>query len=144
MVNLMSINFGNSDQSSPLANLSSNPKALIWGAAGVIAVGLVYLGFSGNSGTESRVLNLSQGQAVVVENPNGGLSHITSGPGIMSASVSEEDREQSICTAQPGTRAVIEEVQTIELLSYVKVTLRDGECEGKTGWTTKTNIRAGA
>ena len=60
---------------------------------------------------------------------------------MMSASVSEEDREQSICTAASGTHGKIEEVQVIDMLSYVKVTITDGDCEGKSGWTTKTNIK---
>ena len=144
MVNQMSFNFGSSDQSSSLGGIPANPKALYGGVAAALVLGLVYLGFSGGSTSESRIVNLGQGQAVVVENPNGGLSHITAGPGIMSASVSEEDRDQSICTAKPGTSATVDEVQTIELLTYVKVTLTDGECEGKSGWTTKTNIRAGS
>ena len=69
---------------------------------------------------------------------------MTSGPGILSASVAEEDREQTICTAQPGTHGTIEEQQVIDLLSYVKIKITDGECEGKTGWTSKTNIKPGA
>jgi len=139
----MSINFGNSDQSSAsgLSNLKSNPMALYGGIAAVVIGGLGFFFMGGNSQSEVRNVSLSQGQAVVIENPNGGLSHITAGPGMMSASVSEEDREQSICTAQPGTHGKVEEVQVIDLLSYVKVTTTDGDCEGKSGWTTKTNIK---
>ena len=141
----MSINFGNSDQSSTgLSNITSNTTALYGVIGGVVALVLAYLFFSSNSTTEVRNLAVSPGQSVVVENPNGGLSHITAGPGMMSASVSEEDREQSICTAHPGTGAVVEEIQTVESLSYVKIRLTDGDCEGKSGWTTKTNIRSGS
>ncbi len=139
----MSINFGNSDQSSTsgLSSIKSNPMALYGGIAAVVLGGLGYFLIGGNSQSEVRNVSFSQGQEVVIENPNGGLSHITAGPGMMSASVSEEDREQSICTAQPGTHGQIEELQVIDLLSYVKVRMTDGECEGKSGWTTKTNIK---
>ena len=139
----MSINFGNSDHSSAsaLSNIKSNPMALYGGIAAVVIGGLGFFFMGGNSQSEVRNLSLNQGQEVVIENPNGGLSHITAGPGMMSASVSEEDREQSICTAKPGTRGKVEEIQVIDLLSYVKVTMTDGDCEGKSGWTTKTNIK---
>lgn len=139
----MSINFGNSDQSSTSgsSNTKPNSMALYGGIAAVVIGGLGYYLIGGNSQTEARNISFSQGQEVIIENPNGGLSHITAGPGMMSASVSEEDREQSICTAQPGTHGKIEEVQVIDLLSYVKVTMTDGDCEGKSGWTTKTNIK---
>jgi hypothetical protein len=142
----MSINFGNNDQSSSagLASLTSNPTVLYGAIAGVAVLGLSYLFFSSNSDAEIRNVTLSSGQSVVLENPNGGLSHITAGPGMMSASVSEEDRDQSICTATPGTHGVVEELQIVESLAYVKVRLTDGGCEGKSGWTTKMNVRAGA
>lgn len=144
----MSINFGNNDQSGgnqslPLmSGLKENPKA-VYGVAGLLAAGiLAYLFAGANSQPETRNLAISQGQSITIENPNGGLSHITAGPGMMSASVSEEDKEQSICTAQPGTQAVIEDQQVIDLLQYVKIRITNGDCEGKTGWTTKTNIRS--
>lgn len=139
----MSFNLGNSDHSSAsdLSNNKINPMALYGGIAAVVLGGLGYFFIGGNSESDVRNVAFSQGQAIVIENPNGGLSHITGGPGMMSASVSEDDREQSICTAQPGTHGKIEEVQVIDLLSYIKVTITDGPCEGKSGWTTKTNIR---
>ena len=105
---------------------------------------LMFLFFSADSGTGVRNQAFSSGQAITVENPNGGLSHMTAGPGMMSASVSEEDREQSICTVQPGTHGVIEEQQVIDLLSYVRVKLTDGDCEGKSGWITITNVKGSA
>lgn len=60
---------------------------------------------------------------------------------MMSASVSEEDREQSICTAQPGTHGTVEEIQIVDTLPYVKVAITDGDCAGKSGWTTRTNVK---
>lgn len=145
-VTLMSINFGNNDSGANNSvtigtGLKDNSKVLM-GAAVIVGLGaLAYLFMSANSSSEVKNLMISQGQEVTIDNPNGGLSHITSGPGMMSASVSEEDKEQSICTAQPGTRGVVEDQQVIDMLQYVKVRINDGDCEGKSGWTTKTNIR---
>ena len=127
-----------------LATLKANPKLLV-GLVGGIAIGGLALNLMG--GSDSRpIVNaaMASGQSVTIENPNGGLSHITAAPGMMSASVSEEDVDQSICTARPGTHGVVEEVQVIDLLQYVKVKITDGDCAGKTGWTTRTNLKAGS
>ena len=143
----MSINFenpGNFSGSSDTAKVNAlkNPK-VIGAIAGAVVIGTLAMALTGGDDVKSSArLMLSSGQTVTLENPNGGLSHITAGPGMMSASVSEEDQEQSICTASPGTRGVVEEQQVIDMLSYVKVKINDGDCQGKTGWTTVTNVKA--
>lgn len=110
---------------------------------GILLAGVLAAGLSGcgSSSDDKPAQMLQAGQSVTLENPNGGLSHLTSGPGMMSASVSEEDREQSICTAQPGTHGTVEEIQIVDTLPYVKVAITDGDCAGKSGWTTRTNIK---
>ncbi len=134
----------------PSAAISAdkNPSRPFWRSsrlAGLVALSSAALVLSGcGDDKTSGPIALSNGQSITLENPNGGLSHLTSGPGILSASVAEEDREQTICTAQAGTHGTIEEQQVIDLLSYVKIKITDGECEGKTGWTSKTNIKPGA
>jgi hypothetical protein len=143
----MSINFenpgnfsGNADASK--ANALKNPK-VIGAIAGAVVIGALAMALTGGDEAKSSArLMLSSGQAVTLENPNGGLSHITAGPGMMSASVSEEDKDQSICTASAGTRGVVEEQQVIDMLSYVKVKINDGDCQGKSGWTSVTNVKA--
>lgn len=143
----MSINFenpgnfsGNADASK--VNALKNPK-VIGALAGAVVIGTLAMALTGGDDVKSSArLILSSGQTISLENPNGGLSHITAGPGMMSASVSEEDKDQSICTASPGTRGVVEEQQVIDMLSYVKVKINDGDCQGKSGWTSVTNVKA--
>ena len=139
----MSTNFGNNQGTTLTGGFPKDLSKLSMLAAAIIVPAiLIYLFFNSDSATEANNQMLSIGQNVTLENPNGGLSHMTAGPGMMSASVSEEDREQSICTVQPGTHGTIEEQQVIDLLSYVKVKLTDGDCEGKSGWITRTNIKS--
>jgi len=144
----MSINAENQDQFAgnaardKFSALKSNPK-LIGGLVGAVVVGglLLSLATGGSTGSVPKVM-LSSGQAVTLENPNGGLSHVTAGPGMMSTSVSEEDKEQSICTAKSGTHGTVEDQQVIDMLTYVKVKISDGDCQGKTGWTSLMNVKA--
>jgi len=85
---------------------------------------------------------ITKGQSVVLENPNGGLSHVTAAPGMMGAQTAEEDVEQDICVAVPGTPATVEDEQVTGMLPYVKVAITGGPCQGKSGWTTKVNVKA--
>lgn len=146
----MSINVENRDEfagnaaQDKFSAIKSNPK-LIGGLVGAVVVGglLLSLAGGGSTGTVTKAI-LSAGQAVTLENPNGGLSQVTAGPGMMSSSVSEEDTEQSICTAKSGTHGTVEEQQVIDMLSYVKVKISDGDCQGKTGWTSAMNVKTGS
>lgn len=146
----MSIQFTSKEHSAnantaSFAGLTQGNNRIPLIAAGFLVVSVMsYLALKGNSQTEAPNLSLAIGQSITLENPNGGLSHMTAGPGMMSASVSEEDQEQSICTAQAGTHGIIEEQQVIDMLSYVKIKLTDGECQGKSGWTTKMNVKGSA
>lgn len=83
------------------------------------------------------------GQTVTLENPNGGMSHLTVVPGLVSASDAEEDKEQSVCLVKAGTKGQVEEEQIVSMLPFVKLKILDGECQGKSGWTSKINIKAG-
>ena len=143
----MSINIENQDEfagnaaQDKFSAIKSNPK-LIGGLVAVVVGGLLLsLAGGGSTGTVAKPI-LSAGQAVTLENPNGGLSHVTAGPGMMSSSVSEEDKDQSICTAKSGTRGTVEDQQVIDMLSYVKVKISDGDCQGKSGWTSAMNVKA--
>ena len=144
----MSINIENQDEfagnaaQDKFSAIKSNPK-LVGGLVGAVVVGglLLSLAGGGSTGTVAKPI-LSAGQAVTLENPNGGLSHVTAGPGMMSSSVSEEDKDQSICTAKSGTHGTVEDQQVIDMLSYVKVKINDGDCQGKSGWTSAMNVKA--
>ncbi len=121
--------------------LKTNPKALyvLIGAIAVISLTMALTG--GGSGQVEVKTAVSSGQTITLDNPNGGLSHLTISPGLMSASDSEEDKEQSVCTAPAGTHGTVEEEQVVGLLPFVKVKITDGDCQGKTGWTSKINVK---
>jgi hypothetical protein len=123
--------------------LKTNPKAR-YALIGAVAALIVWILLpSGGSVKQAPVAAVSAGAAVTLENPNGGLSHLTTVPGLVSASDAEEDKEQSVCLAKAGTKATIEEEQVVGMLPFVKVKVLDGECQGKSGWTSKVNVKAG-
>lgn len=125
-----------------LNTLKSNPKAL-YALIAAIAIGSLTMALTGGQDGQVHVKTaVSKGQSVLLENPNGGLSHVTAAPGMMGAQTAEEDQDQDICNAKPGTRATIEEEQVTGQLPYVKVNITDGDCQGKSGWTSKVNVKA--
>lgn len=125
--------------------LKTNPKALYL-LVGLIAVGSLAMALiGGGEGGKVQVRQaVSVGQTVTLDNPNGGLSHLTATPGLMSASDSEEDSDLNICKAPAGSHGTVEEETVVGLLPYVKIAVTDGECQGKTGWTAKINVRSGS
>ncbi len=125
--------------------LKTNPKAL-YALIGAIAVGSLTIAMTGGGegGKVQVKAAVSLGQSVTLENPNGGLSHLTATPGLISASDSEEDSDLNICQAPSGSHATVEEEQVVGLLPFVKVAVTDGDCQGKTGWTSKVNVKAGS
>lgn len=125
--------------------LKTNPKAL-YALIGAIAIGSLTLAMTGGgeAGKVQVKANVSLGQSVTLDNPNGGLSHLTATPGLISASDDEEDGDLNICRAPSGSHGTVEEEQVVGMLPFVKVAVTDGECQGKTGWTSKVNVRAGS
>lgn len=123
--------------------LKTNPKAryAVIGAA-VVVVLAMFMG-GGSEVKQRPIATVSSGQTVTLENPNGGKSHLTAVPGLMSTSDAEEDKEQSVCVAEAGNRGTVEEEQVVGLLSFVKIKVTEGNCQGKTGWTSKINIKGG-
>lgn len=125
---------------SALSGLAGNPKVL-YGVGGAVLLGVAALMMSGGSSVEQKkAATISMGQAVTLTNPNGGNSHITAAPGLVGASSAEEDQDSSICLAPAGTKATIEEEQIAGMVPFVKVKITGGECDGKTGWTSKFNV----
>ena len=138
---------GSSTQGSAVQNiiqtLKTNPKAR-YALIGAVAVVILAILMSGGEGVKQAPTAVtSAGQTVTLENPNGGNSHLTTVPGLMSASDAEEDKEQSVFLVKGGTRATVEEEQVVGQLPFVKVKVLDGDCQGKSGWTSKVNIKAG-
>jgi hypothetical protein len=123
--------------------LKTNPKARYALIGAAVVVVLATLMGGGEDVKKAPTAVTSVGSTVVLENPNGGNSHLTTVPGLMSASDAEEDKEQSVCLAKGGTKATVEEEQVVGQLPFVKVKVLDGDCQGKSGWTSKVNIKAG-
>ncbi len=123
--------------------LKSNPKALyaLIGAGAVIFLVNGLMG--GGSGQVEVKTAVSSGQSVSLDNPNGGLSHLTTGPGLNTTGDVEEDKDYSVCTVPSGTKATVEEEQVVGMLPFVKVKVTSGDCQGKSGWTSKINIKSG-
>jgi hypothetical protein len=121
--------------------LKNNPKAL-YALGGAIAIGILAMALGGGGDGQVHVKTaVSSGQTISLENPNGGLSHLTMAPGLVTASDAEEDKDTDVCMAVAGTKASVEEEQIVGQLPFVKVKVLDGECQGKTGWTSKVNIK---
>lgn len=122
--------------------LKNNPKAAyaIGGAAVIVALAI---GIGGGSGARVDVKNnVSIGQTVNLRNPNIGDSQLTVSPGMMGVATSAEEEDQKVCFAKPNTQAVVEEEQVVGALPFVKVRVTDGDCAGKSGWTSKINVSA--
>ncbi len=123
--------------------LKTNPKALYVLVGAVVAVFLIKGLTGGGSGQVEVKTAVKSGQNITLENPNGGNSHLTISPGLVSASDSEEDSESNVCTVPAGTQASVEEEQVVGMLPFVKVKVSSGDCQGKTGWTAKINVKSG-
>lgn len=121
--------------------LKTNPTAryVLIGAA---AVALLAMFMGGGSEVQQKApTTVTTGQSVTLENPNGGMSQLTMAPGLISTSDAEEDKDQNVCIAEPGNKGTVEEEQVVGLLSFVKVKVAEGNCQGKTGWTSKINLK---
>jgi hypothetical protein len=125
-----------------LNTLKSNPKAL-YAAIGAVVVIILVLAMSGGGEEVQIKTSVSVGQQVTLDNPNGGGSHLTTTPGLVSTSEAEEDQEQSVCVTKAGTKGTVEEEMVVGQLPFVKVKVLDGDCQGKSGWTSKVNVKGG-
>lgn len=127
-----------------LNTLKGNPKAM-YAVGGAVAIALLAMFFGGGSGeTQMKPVAVSTGQMVTLENPNGGNSQVSGRPGLVSTSAAEEDKEENVCVATPGTKGQVEEEQRDATgLTFVKIKITDGPCSGKSGWTSKVNIKGG-
>ncbi|TAN53275.1 MAG: hypothetical protein EPN21_01965 [Methylococcaceae bacterium] len=149
----------NNTQSNPAANAANivgkltdlkenNPKVFFGGIA--VLVVLLWFFMSGRGDGNLKVaVNVSPGQSVTLLNPNGGKSLIDEAPGSFSVNAEDEKGERNksfICYSDPGTSAkVVEETMVPTMggqpLPFVKVEITSGSCQGKSGWTSKTNIK---
>lgn len=121
--------------------LKNNPKAW-YVIGGVVILLLLTLAMGGGGSGEVQIQKAVQvGQTVTVANPNVGDTQLTAVPGLMSVSTSEEETdEQKVCVVKAGTKATVEEETVTGALPFVKVRILEGDCQGKSGWTSKVNI----
>lgn len=126
-----------------IENLKSNPKALA-AAAVVVGLGLflVLKGGSDEGEKPAKVAAVAIGQKVTVQNPNIGNTILLAAPGAVGLADSDNDKDDMIICrhVMSGTTAVVNEESTVNYIPFVKITLNDGECAGKTGWMAKVNV----
>ncbi len=116
----------------------SNPT-VFYGASVALLILLLFT-FVG-SGTEDSVqmtMNLVNGQNYVMKNPNGGDVLLTARPIFASAGSGEDT---NVCLVKPDTVVKLEEQTMANYITYIKVAPQDGDCQGKSGWTAKVNIK---
>ncbi|MGR9105886.1 MAG: hypothetical protein ACU843_03045 [Gammaproteobacteria bacterium] len=117
----------------------SNPKAF-YGA--LFALLILFLFTFVGSGTEDSAqmgMTLVNGQNYVMKNPNGGEVLLTTRPVFGSAGSGEDI---NVCLVKPETVVKVEEQTMANFITYIKVSPQDGDCQGKSGWTSKVNIKA--
>jgi len=124
-----------------IATLKDNPKA-IYAVIGALAVIGLVMALGGGGGQVQVKTAAAPGQTIVLQNPNGGDTQLNAIPGLVSVAQSEEDEKQIVCHVAAGTPAVVEEEQSVVGLPFVKVQVKDGPCQGKSGWASKINIQA--
>lgn len=117
--------------------LKTNPKAM-YAVAGV-AVVILFAFMTGGEGEKVVIkTTVSTGQTVTIHNPNVGDTVLWTVPGL---GVSDEEEEQMICLVKSGTTATVDEELTTNFIPYIKLSVKDGDCAGKSGWTPKVNIK---
>lgn len=114
-----------------------NPK-LFYGGIVVLFLAFLFL-LTGSEPEDAPQMNLSlvKGQTYIVKNPNGGSVLLLAKPMLGSA---DSGDEMNVCLVEPGTPAQYTEQTIVSYLHFVKVTVTSGECQGKSGWTSKINI----
>jgi hypothetical protein len=120
-------------------DLRKSKPAVFYGT--VAALLILFLFTFVGSGTEDSVqmtMNLVNGQNYVMKNPNGGEVLLTTRPVFGSAGSGEDT---NVCLVKPDTVVKVEEQTMANYIIYIKVAPQDGECLGKSGWTSKVNIK---
>ncbi|MDD5033132.1 MAG: hypothetical protein PHE55_00105 [Methylococcaceae bacterium] len=130
-----------------IQTLKTNPKAMYAAVGAVIVVVLAVLMSGGDEGvSQMKTAPLTPGQKVTVKNPNIGNTVLVASPGPLGLADSDNENDSKnndsvICRqVVSGTTATVEEETTVNYIPFVKLTLNDGDCSGKTGWMPKVNI----
>lgn len=117
-----------------------NPKVFYGAIAGVVLVFLFILS-TGGGGKKANVLNDARiGQEYSLENPNVGKILLVAVPGKFSSIEYKGDDSENVCAVEPNTRVKLVEETFANSIPYVKVEPQEGDCQGKSGWTSKVNL----
>lgn len=117
---------------------------VVYAGLGAIAAILAYLILAKGSTKGIPVqIDVAVGQSYIVENPNVGDTLLVAQPGVLSSADSQEDESKNICVVPKGSKATVTEISGAMGIPnlYVKLQITDGSCAGKTGWTTKANLK---
>ncbi len=122
-----------------------NPKLFYGGIAAAVLVlaGLFFIG--GGGGTKAPVPTIQIGQTYALVNPNvtgGGDVLLFSAPGRLGATDPKIREKEQVCVVNAGTKAKVTEQTVVNYIQYVKVEPLEGDCAGKSGWTSIVNLKA--
>ena len=125
-----------------IETLKTNPKALGAAALAVSMVLLLVLKGGDEGEKPANVAAIAIGQKVTIQNPNIGNTILLAAPGAVGLADSDNDKDDMIVCRHvvSGTQATVNEESTVNYIPFVKLTIGDGECAGKTGWMAKVNI----
>ena len=123
---------------STLAKMQKNSPKLFFGGAAIILVLLLYF-FVGSGEEQAPQMQTAmvKGQVYTLKNPNGGNVLLTVRPMFGSA---ESGDDMNVCLVESGTRAKFQEQTVVNTINYIKVAPESGDCQGKSGWTSKVSI----
>ncbi|MGH8475596.1 MAG: hypothetical protein ACRERS_01745 [Methylococcales bacterium] len=133
----------NSEQVAKIFNnlivyFKQNPKIALGGGALLLIFFLYTFVGSGAEDSQQMSLALVMNQDYVMKNPNGGNVLLTARP-IFGSAGSGEDL--NVCLVKPDTVVKVVEQTIANYIPYIKVTPQSGDCQGKSGWTSKVNIK---
>ncbi len=119
----------------------SNPK-VFYGGLAVVMILVLFLLMGGDTSQAPQVkATLKVGETYRLVNPNGGEVLLVAVPGQFSSAEYNEEDSQNICLVDSNTRVVLQEETFVNYINYVKVQPSDGPCKGKSGWTSKVNLK---
>lgn len=121
-----------------LALQKSNPP-VFYGVSVALLIVILFM-FVGSGAEDSAQMGvaLANNQDYVMKNPNGGDVLLTTRPIFGSAGSGEEI---NVCLVKPDTTVKVLEQTLANYIPYVKVAPLSGDCQGKSGWTSRVNIK---
>jgi len=119
-------------------------KKILYAIAGVVALIIVITIYNAGSDatlTPTLTQALSVGQSYTLENPNHGGVLLVKTPGKFGSREDESKDSENVCVVEGSTPAIVEQETVVNYMHFVKVKPTQGECAGKSGWTSKINVK---